>query len=103
MQKNYALNANNPFQHQILCSDSSRFIERANINTACERNPERLRAEYCYPISTSRTLPNFDKATKLALTAKLNSIGSSGGTTLVIISTQSNSNLLFFKSLSTPE
>src|ERR1700685_4783981 len=62
------------------------------------------------PISTSRTLlrkhgdsPNFDKPTKLALTAKLNSIGSSGGTTLVIISTQSNSNLLFFKSLSTPE
>jgi hypothetical protein len=41
MQKNYAPNANNPFQHQILCSDSSRFIETANINTARERNPER--------------------------------------------------------------
>ena len=47
-------------------------------------------------------IPNFDKATKLALTAKLNSIGNSGGTTLVIIKTQSKSNFDFFKSRSMP-
>jgi hypothetical protein len=46
--------------------------------------------------------PNFDSATRLALTAKLSSMGNSGGTTLVIIRTQSNSNLLFFKFLSMP-
>src|ERR1700727_1132542 len=61
-------------------------------------------------IATNINQPNstekmwrLTKATKLALTAKLNSIGSSGGTTLMIISNQSNSHFPFFKSLSTPE
>jgi hypothetical protein len=47
-------------------------------------------------------LPNFDRATKEAFTANDNSMGSSGGTTLVTISTQSSNSLDFFKFLSIP-
>ena len=47
-------------------------------------------------------LPNFDRATKEAFTANDNSMGSSGGTTLVTISTQSSNSFDFFKSLSIP-
>jgi hypothetical protein len=56
----------------------------------------------CLRKQNGKNLPYFDKATKLALTAKLSSIGSSGGMTLVMMSTQSNNSLLFFKSLSIP-
>ena len=48
-------------------------------------------------------LPNFDNATKEAFTAKDNSMGNSGGTTLVMINTQSSNSLDFFKFLSMPE
>lgn len=48
-------------------------------------------------------LPNFDNATKDALTARDNSMGSSGGTTLVMINTQSSNSFDFFMSLSIPE
>ena len=47
-------------------------------------------------------LPNFDKATSDAFTARDNSIGSSGGTTLVTINTQSSNSFDFFKFLSIP-
>jgi hypothetical protein len=47
-------------------------------------------------------LPNFDRATKEAFTANDNSMGSSGGTTLVTINTQSSNNFDFFKFLSIP-
>lgn len=46
--------------------------------------------------------PNFDKATSDALTANDNSIGSSGGTTLVTMRMQSNNNFDFLSSLSIP-
>lgn len=47
-------------------------------------------------------IQNFDRATKDALTAKESSIGNSGGTTLVMISTQSSKSLDFFRSRSMP-
>jgi len=47
-------------------------------------------------------IPNLDSATSEALTASESSIGNSGGTTLVMIRTQSSSNLDFFRSLSIP-
>lgn len=47
-------------------------------------------------------VPNFDKATKDAFTANESSIGNSGGTTLVMISTQSSKSLDFFRSRSMP-
>jgi hypothetical protein len=47
-------------------------------------------------------LPNFDRATKDAFTAKESSIGNSGGTTLVMISTQSSKSFDFFRSRSMP-
>jgi hypothetical protein len=47
-------------------------------------------------------LPYFDRATKDALTAKESSIGNSGGTTLVMIRTQSSKSLDFFRSRSMP-
>jgi hypothetical protein len=46
--------------------------------------------------------PNFDKATREAFTAKDNSMGNSGGTTLVTINTQSSKSFDFFKFLSIP-
>lgn len=46
--------------------------------------------------------PNLLRATKLAFTARLNSIGNSGGTTLVMIKTQSRRSLYFFNPLSRP-
>jgi hypothetical protein len=48
-------------------------------------------------------LPNFDSATKDAFTARDNSMGSSGGTTLVMINTQSSNSFDFFMFLSIPE
>jgi hypothetical protein len=48
MRKNYTLNTDNHFQYQIPCSDSPRFIEIANINTAHKWNPKQLHAEYRY-------------------------------------------------------
>lgn len=53
-------------------------------------------------IAAHEVLPNFDRATKEAFTANDNSMGSSGGTTLVTISTQSSNSFDFFKSLSIP-
>ena len=50
----------------------------------------------CLHKQNGKNLPYFDIVTKLALTAKLSSIGSSGGMTLVMMSTQSNNSLLFF-------
>src|SRR3990167_4494941 len=41
-------------------------------------------------------MPNFAKATKEVVTAKLNSIGSSGGTTEVMIKVHFNNNLYLF-------
>ena len=46
--------------------------------------------------------PNLDKAAKLVLTARLSSIGNSGGTTDVIIKTQSSKSLDFFKPRAMP-
>lgn len=66
------------------------------IATQNYQNPSLLVA------NKSQNIPNFDNATKLALTAKLNSIGNSGGTTLVMINTQSSNNFDFFKFLSIP-
>lgn len=45
----------------------------------------------------------MDKAISDVLTARDNSIGSSGGTTLVIMRMQSNNNFDFFRPLSTPK
>jgi|SRR6267142_5511126 len=53
--------------------------------------------------TTHGVLPNFDNATKEAFTARDNSMGNSGGTTLVTINTQSSNSLDFFKFLSIPE
>jgi hypothetical protein len=47
-------------------------------------------------------IPYLLKAAREVLTAKLSSIGNSGGTTEVMMRTQSRSNLLFFKPRSTP-
>jgi hypothetical protein len=47
-------------------------------------------------------LPNFDKATREAFTARESSIGNSGGTTLVMIKTQSRSNFDFLRFRSRP-
>jgi hypothetical protein len=53
--------------------------------------------------TTHGVLPNLDNATKEAFTARDNSMGNSGGTTLVTINTQSSNSLDFFKFLSIPE
>ena len=46
--------------------------------------------------------PNFERATRDAFTARESSMGSSGGTTLVIIKMQSSRSFDFFKFLSRP-
>src|SRR4051812_14840817 len=50
-----------------------------------------------------RDEPYFDRATSEALTASESSIGSSGGTTLVMIRMQSSKSLDFLRSRSIPE
>jgi len=47
-------------------------------------------------------IPNLERATSDAFTASDNSMGSSGGTTLVMIRIQSRRSLDFFKPLSMP-
>ena len=101
--------AGNSLNDKVLCGDRAGLVKTADFDASCEWNAERLRAEYCYEEVKARVLnaadgvlPNFDRATKEAFTANDNSIGSSGGTTLVTINTQSSNNFDFFKFLSIP-
>jgi hypothetical protein len=103
------LDTGNSLDNKVLCSNRSRFVKTADIDASCKWYAERLRTEYrCkklqarMPNSTLETLPNFDSATKEAFTARDNSMGNSGGTTLVTISTQSSNSFDFFKFLSIP-
>ena len=52
--------------------------------------------------SEQSNVPNLDSATSEALTANESSMGSSGGTTLVMMRMQSKSSFDFFRSLSNP-
>jgi hypothetical protein len=47
--------------------------------------------------------PNLESATREVLTARVSSMGSSGGTTLVTIRTQSNKSFAFFWLFSRPD
>ena len=98
----------NALQHQIFSSDSPRLVETTNIDPPCKGNPKRFRTKDCYKQighiinASEHYAPSLDSATNEAFTARDNSIGSSGGTTLVMTKIQSSSNFDFLRFLSIP-
>lgn len=98
----------NALQHQIFSGDSPGLVETTNVDSASEGNPKRFRTKDCYrQIGRMINLgqhytPNLDSATNEAFTASDNSIGSSGGTTLVMTKIQSSNNFDFLRFLSIP-
>jgi hypothetical protein len=44
--KRHALNASHTFEYEVLGRDRAGLVETANVDAACERDPEGLRAEH---------------------------------------------------------
>ncbi len=108
-RKRNVLDAGNSLNDKVLCGDRAGLVETADFDASRKWNAERFRTEYCYEEVETRmlnaahgVLPNFDRATKEPFTANDNSMGSSGGTTLVTINTQSSNSFDFFRFLSIP-
>jgi hypothetical protein len=107
-----ALYSGNSFDNQVLSRDCSRFVEAANVNSPRQRDTEWLGAEDSYKRregketdntqTNSSILPNLDSAMSDELTARESSIGSSGGTTEVMIMTQSKRSFVLLRLFSTP-
>jgi hypothetical protein len=104
------LDTSDTLDNEVLCCNRARLVETANIDASRKWDAEWLRTEYRYKEVERRMLthatrgasPNFDRATRDAFTARDNSMGSSGGTTLVMMSTQSSNSFDFFRFLSIP-
>jgi hypothetical protein len=96
-----SLHSGDSFHNKIFACDGTRLVETADVNSTCKGDPERLRAEDGCPRrqvliaikSGLRDVPYFCKATREALTANDSSMGSSGGTTDVMIRMQSSRSL----------
>jgi hypothetical protein len=101
-----SLDTGNTFNNKVLSSNSSSLVKTTNIHSTRKRDSERFGTEDRYSSALSpqgrESLPYFCKATREALTAKDNSIGSSGGTTEVMMRIQSSKSLPFAIPLSNP-
>lgn len=104
------LDTGNTFNNQVLRGNGSSLVEATYVNVSCEGDTERFCAVDGYECSsatvlhlTTAPIPNLDKATRDALTARESSIGNSGGTTLVTMRMQSSSSFDFFNPRSRPD
>jgi hypothetical protein len=111
------IDSGDSFDDQVFASNRSRLVETTDVDTTGERNSERFSAEDGYKLFTSlsnvsaliggeergRDSQYLLSATREALTAIESSIGSSGGTTEVMMMTQSNKSFERLRSCSTPE
>lgn len=107
----FGIDAGDALNDEVFPSNSPGLVETTDIDLACERNSERFGAENGCERGTTRcrseprddvsltcgtdrmrNVPNLLSATNDALTASVNSIGNSGGTTEVKTSTTSNNN-----------
>lgn len=112
-----SLNSGDSLDDKVLSSNGSSLVEAADVDSSSDRDPERLGAEDgCYkrggfacqlravPSDKGWTWhsPYLDRAAREALTAMESSMGSSGGTTEVMMRTQSSRSLDFFMPFSSP-